>query len=253
MVTYHLLTIKKLNMKLFTSILAFLIISANLNAQMFSKKIKGDGVIVTKTRTVSDYDKISVAGSFDVKLFKGNEGEITIKADENLMEYIITEVNGGNLKIKTKKGYTIRTTKTIVITVPFKDINTISLAGSGDVYSNDMIDTSDLKLSLVGSGNLDLNVSIKNLKSNIAGSGNINLKGDTKNFTCSIAGSGNISGYNLKASIATVKITGSGNVKVNAINEIHAKSVGSGNIYYSGNPSIEKTSSVGSGSIKKKS
>ena len=247
---------KKLNIsvmsKLYISILVLIITSTNINAQFFTKKVKGNGDIVTKTRTVTDYDKIAVAGSFDVALFRGKEGTITIKADENLMEYIITEVKKGTLKIKTKKGYNISTRKTIVVTVPFKNIDAVSLAGSGDVFSNDVIKSSELKLSIAGSGNLNLKVSTKNLKSSIAGSGNINLSGDTNQFTCSIAGSGNINGYNLKATIATVKIAGSGNIKVNAIDEIYAKNVGSGNIYYTGNPTIEKITSVGSGSIKKK-
>jgi len=238
--------------KLLTSMVALLIISANLNAQFFTKKVKGNGDIITKTRTVSNYDKIGVAGAFDVKLFKGNEAEITIKADENLMEYIITEVKNGNLKIKTKKGYNIRASKTIVITIPFDDISAVSLAGSGDIYSDDVLDTSNLKLSLAGSGDINLGVSTKNLETSIAGSGNMNLKGDSKEYTCSIAGSGNINAYKLKASKVTVKIAGSGNVKVHATNEIHAKSAGSGNIYYTGNPSVEKTSSAGSGSIVKK-
>ena len=238
--------------KLLTSIVALLIISANLNAQFFTKKVKGNGDIITKTRSVSNYDKIGVAGAFDVKLFKGKEGEITIKADENLMEYIITEVKNGNLKIKSKKGYNIRASKTIVITVPFDDISAVSLAGSGDIYSDDVIDSSNLKLSLAGSGNFNLAISTKKLTSSIAGSGNLTLKGDANEFTCSIAGSGNINAYDLKAKVATVKIAGSGNVKVHVTNEIHAKSAGSGNIYYKGNPSIEKTSSAGSGSIVKK-
>ena len=239
-------------MRLFTSILTILIISANLNAQMFTKKVKGNGTIITKTRTVSDYDKIAVAGSFEVKLFKGKEGEISIKTDENLMEYIIIEVKNGDLKIKTKKGYNIRGSKTIIITVPFNDISVVSLAGSGDVYSDDVINSSYLKLSLAGSGDFNLAVSSKNLSISIAGSGNMTLKGNCNECKCEIVGSGNINGYKLKALIATVKIAGSGNVRINAINEIHAKSVGSGNIYYSGNPNIEKTTSVGSGSIKKK-
>lgn len=239
-------------MRSIISILALLIISSTLNAQIFSKKIKGNGTIKTETRNVSDYDKIAVSGSFDVKLIKGNEGSITIKAEGNLMEYIVTEVKNGALKVEIKKGFSIRTNKTILVTVPFETINVVSLAGSGDIYSNDIINSSDLKLSLAGSGNLNLNVSSKNLSSKIAGSGNMTLNGNSYEFTCSIAGSGNVNGYELKALVATVKIAGSGNVKINAVNEIHAKNVGSGNIYYSGNPSVEKISSVGSGSIKKK-
>lgn len=251
MEVYLLQTIKQSIMKTITSILALFIITSSLNAQIFSKKIKGNGEIVTKTRTVSDFDEIGVAGSFDVKLIKGKEGTITIKADENLMEYIVTEVKNGSLKIKPKKGYQLRSSKTILITVTFSDLKAVSLAGSGDISSSDAIETSDLKLSLAGSGDIDVNVAAKNLTSKIAGSGNINLNGSADQFTCSIAGSGNINGYNLKAATATVKIAGSGNVKVNATDEINASIAGSGNVYYTGNPK-QNVKSAGSGSIKKK-
>jgi hypothetical protein len=240
------------SIKSIVSVVAFLIISTTINAQFFNKKISGNGDIITKTKSVDDYDKIGVAGSFNVKLYKGNEGTITIKADENLMEYIITEVKNGNLEIKFKKGYNISTRKTIEITVPFEDIEAVSLAGSGDVYTTDIIKSPELKLSLAGSGNLDLNVDTGDLDSSIAGSGNIKLNGETKEFSCNIAGSGNLNGSNLKASVANVKIAGSGNIKINAINEIHAKIAGSGNVIYSGDPDIVKSNSAGSGSVRKK-
>lgn len=240
-------------MKLFSSIIAFLIISTSVNAQFFTKKIKGNGNIETETRSVSDYDKIGVAGAFEVQLIKGSEGKITVKADDNLMEYIITEVKNGSLKIKTKKGYNIRTKRTIEIIVPFKDIEAVSLAGSGEVYSEDLIDSSNLELSVAGSGSMKLEVSSKYLKSSVAGSGNLRLTGDTKEYKCNVAGSGNINSYDLKANKVTVNVAGSGNVKVNAIDEIHAKSAGSGDIYYSGNPEIQKIKSAGSGSVRKKS
>ena len=239
--------------KIFTIILALIITSTSLNAQFFNKKIKGNGNIITTDRSVSDFDKIGVAGSFDVILKKGNEGEISIQADENLMEYIITEVKDGSLKIKPKKGHQLKSTKTIQITVGFNNLEEVSLAGSGDVTSTDAINAADLKLSLAGSGDINLKVSTKNLNSNIAGSGNINLNGSTDEFSCNIAGSGNLNGYDLTATIANAKIAGSGNVKVNAVNEIHAKIAGSGNVYYTGNPDVEKSNSAGSGSLKKKS
>ena len=239
--------------KIFTIILALIITSTSLNAQFFNKKIKGNGNIITTDRSVSDFDKIGVAGSFDVILKKGNEGAISIQADENLMEYIITEVKDGSLKIKPKKGHQLKSTKTIQITVGFNNLEEVSLAGSGDVTSTDAINAADLKLSLAGSGDINLKVSTKNLNSNIAGSGNINLNGSTDEFSCNIAGSGNLNGYDLTATIANAKIAGSGNVKVNAVNEIHAKIAGSGNVYYTGNPDVEKSNSAGSGSLKKKS
>ena len=239
-------------MKLLTSIIAFLIISTSVNAQFFNKKIKGNGDIKTETRTVSDYDKIAIAGSFDIKLHKGNEGKLTVKADENLMEVIITEVKNGKLKIRIKKGYNIRSKRAIVVTVPFENIDAIALAGSGEVVSKDPINSEDLKLSLAGSGSMDINISARNLSSSVAGSGSLNLQGDVNEYKCSVAGSGNVNSFDLKANKVSVSVAGSGNVKVNANDEIKANTAGSGDIYYSGNPTIEKVKSVGSGSIRKK-
>jgi hypothetical protein len=245
------------NLKLFTSrivvvFISLLIVSTTMNAQYFQKKIKGNGEITSITRTISDYNKISVGGNFDVTLVKGKVGTITIKTDENLLEYIETDVEKGSLSIKEKKGYQIRPKKQVEITIPFDEIEVLSLAGSGSIFTDDNIKSNKLKLSLAGSGNLDIKVTAKDLDTNIAGSGNIKLNGTSNEFECSIAGSGNLNGNKLKAKVANVKIAGSGNIKIDVQNEIHAKIVGSGNVIYTGNPKIVKSKSTGSGSIKNK-
>lgn len=240
-------------MKTLISILTLLIIGTSLNAQIFTKKITGNGKIISENRNLSDYDKIGVAGSFDVKLVKGKEGAISINADENLMEYIETEVVNGHLKIQPKKGYQLKSTKKMVITVSYETIDAISLAGSGNVSSVDVLNATDLNLNLAGSGEINLPVSTKNLTSHIAGSGNIKLSGNADVLRCEIAGSGNLEGDDLKATATHINIAGSGNVKIHVASEIHAKIVGSGDVIYTGNPAIEKSKSVGSGSIRKKS
>lgn len=240
-------------MKTFINILAFLIIGVNLNAQVFSTKINGNHNLISENRSLSKFHKIDVAGSFDVKLVKGKEGAISINAEENLMEYIETEVVKGQLKIRPKKGYQLRPSKRITVTVSFEMIDAISLAGSGNVSSTDVLNSADLSLDLAGSGEIDLPVSTKNLTSQITGSGNIKLSGNSAVLNCEIAGSGSLNGYDIKASISHINIVGSGNVKIHAVSEIHAKIVGSGDVIYTGNPPIEKLKSIGSGSIKKKS
>jgi hypothetical protein len=233
------------------SIAFLLLISFTVNAQF--KKIAGDGNVITKNRTVGNFDKLTVSGSFDVELIKGIEGAITIKAESNLMDYIETNVDNGTLKISFKNGLNIRTHKSIQITLAFNDLESVKLSGSGEIISNVPIEGTDLDISLSGSGNLKMNVVVDNLSSSISGSGNINLNGNASNFSCSVSGSGNTNASDLKTLITNAKISGSGNVKVHAENEIQAKTSGSGNISYTGNPTIIKANSSGSGSIQKRS
>lgn len=235
-------------MKKFTIIIILVAFTANVNAQWYGKKIKGNGKVVTETRNVSDYSQIAVAGSFDVKLVAGKEGKLTIKGEENLLEYLITEVKDGKLKIKWEKGVNINTTKELLVTVPFEDIEAVSLAGSGDVFSEDTIKADNLKVALAGSGDIKLNINASSISSAISGSGDIQLTGSSENLKCAIAGSGDINGYELTSNNVEVSIAGSGDIKVNAKENLKARISGSGDVYYKGNPRQDVKVS-GSGSV----
>ncbi len=238
-------------MKTITPILITLLLLITTTSFAQKNKVKGNGNIITTTRTVTDFDNIAVSGSFNVTLIKGKAGTITIEASSNLMEAIETNVEDGLLKIKFKKGWNIRTYKKINITVTFESISGVSLSGSGSVTSTDEIIANNLDLKVSGSGNMKLKLFTNQLTAAISGSGNLKLHGETTIVNCSISGSGNLNATNLKATITNAKVSGSGNVKIQALEEIHAKVSGSGNILYSGNPSIIKANSSGSGDVKK--
>ena len=218
------------------------------------KKVSGNGNITTENRTTSDYDAISCAGSFDYILVSGTEGQLKIEGEENLLKHVVTEVKNGKLIIKTEKGINLKTSmgKTIKVTIPFKDINAVSLAGSGDLWSEDTISATNLDVSLAGSGDVNLSIKATSVESNIAGSGDIELKGSTTNLEVSISGSGDFSGFNLDSDNTEVAISGSGDVQVVSNNSLKARVSGSGDIDYKGNPEKEDTKVSGSGSISSK-
>src|SRR5690606_22271211 len=101
-----------------------------------------------------NYDEIGVAGMFDVVLVSGGEGHITIEAEENLLEYIETEVKGSTLKIKTTRGINLRPRKKILVTIPFEEISAVSLAGSGSITGKSPVRASGFSTSLAGSGDI---------------------------------------------------------------------------------------------------
>lgn len=232
-----------------TSIVLTLTIHLNAQSWWNSKKVRGNGKITTVTRTTSDYDGIAVGGSFDVVLVKGNEGKITIQGEENIIPYIVTEIKRGNLNVKYKKNVNVRLTRKLTVTIPFEDIDKVSLGGSGNVVAESLIKADQIKFNLGGSGNITAKVSASEVKTSIGGSGNIKLSGNTDELTCSIAGSGSIKAYGLKANTTKANIAGSGNIRTTVKNKIKASVVGSGSIYYKGNPKHIDSKSVGSGDV----
>ncbi len=214
-----------------------------------NKRVKGNGNIKTETRNTSDYDGVSVGGFFDVILVKGKEGKIKIEGEENLMEYIITEVKKGTLQIKVEKGINLKTTRRLTVTVPVDEIEKVSLGGSGNIKSDMLLKADDFDVSLGGSGNITLKVDANSIGSAIGGSGNIKLSGKANSIKSSIAGSGDIKAYELQVNYVKATIAGSGSIRISVKDEIKSTIAGSGSIYYKGNPPKINTKSVGSGSV----
>ena len=235
-----------------TFITAFvLVIAFSSDAQSWwsNKRVKGNGNITTEKRNTGDYNGISVGGFFDVILVKGKEGKVTVEGEENLLEYIVTEVKNGTLKVKVENGINLKTTRRLTVTVPVEDIDRVSLGGSGNINSEATLRSENLKVNIGGSGNISLDVDAGDIKSSIGGSGNINLSGEADYMKSSIAGSGTIKAYELTVKTIKASIAGSGDIRVSVKDEIDATVAGSGSIYYKGNPPKINTKSVGSGSV----
>jgi len=214
-------------------------------------KVKGNGKVVAEKRTTTSYDEISISGFFDVELISGKEGEISIKGEENLLPYIKVEVKDNILNISTQKNISINTKEKIVLTVPFEQISSVSLSGSGDVSTKSPIASTNFKARLSGSGDLTLNVKATNFEAVLNGSGDAVFSGNSDNFTSKISGSGDVDAVNLVTKKANITVSGSGDMKVNCSESLYARVSGSGDIEYKGNPQSKDTKVNGSGEISK--
>ncbi|PWL37571.1 DUF2807 domain-containing protein [Flagellimonas aquimarina] len=240
-------------MKKFITLVLALSMVAITNAQ-WGKRVKGNGNIVTIERSVGDYDAVALAGWFDVELVDGNEGEITLKGESNLLEYIKTEVKNGKLIVKVEKGVNLRPSNWksgIYITVPVETINSVTLSGSGDIVSKTTLKSNNFSTRISGSGDISLDIEAQSVEATLSGSGDINLEGKTTNLDIQVSGSGDIKAYELEAEFATVQVSGSADVKVTANQSINAQVSGSGDISYRGNPEKIKSRSSGSGDISR--
>lgn len=216
-----------------------------------SETIKGNGEMTSEKRNTGDYDEISLVGSMDVELVTGTEGNLTIEAESNLQEYITTEVNGNTLKISVEKGYNLKPSRNngIKVTVPFKDISSVEVTGSGDLWNTSKITSKKFSTKVTGSGDVKLELDVENLEGAVTGSGDIHLTGKARDFNCKVTGSGDFKAYDLKAENVEATVMGSGDIQLTANSNLKAKVMGSGDIKYKGNPGKQDFKTSGSGSV----
>src|SRR5262245_51971625 len=67
-----------------------------------SLEVGGSGNAITESRNVSDFNSVRLMGSGQLTIDVTGTESLTIKADDNLLPYLTSEVNGKQLTLGTK-------------------------------------------------------------------------------------------------------------------------------------------------------
>lgn len=211
--------------------------------------INGSGHIQTEKRDVRQFDGVLASGSMDIEITNGDNVSVEVEADDNILQYIITEVNDGLLDVHFKP-YTSFNNVHVKVYVTAPVLKRLFVKGSGNITSKNTIqNTRSIDTDISGSGDINVTVDAPDVKADISGSGNLSLQGHCKNFDGTISGSGDLKCKNLLSENTTVNIYGSGTAHVFSSVQLKGSIAGSGDIYYGGNPSSTQVNKAGSGSI----
>jgi hypothetical protein len=212
------------------------------------QSVRGSGTVISESRQVPKFRELRLEGRGKVALTQGNQTSVEVTTDDNILPSIDTEVTNGKLIISHEKGKDLRPT-TLNFAITVKDLEGVSIAGSGDIVGNDEFNSERFYADIAGSGDIAIKVSVDRLESSISGSGSISLSGSTNSYDARITGSGDIDAFELLTKKSSVVITGSGNCRVNVSELLRAKITGSGDVLYKGRPEIRR-SITGSGKVK---
>lgn len=212
--------------------------------------ITGSGRIITEKREMGTFEGINISGSIDVEVLPGADYKVEVEADDNVMQYIITDIRKGRLDVRYRSNMSFMNVHAkVFVTAPGFD--QLSVSGSGNITSRSPI-VQDQKIAVKVSGSGDINIELEapEVEAGITGSGAITISGRTRNFDASITGSGDIKCGELKSESTSIEITGSGTAHVFASVFLKARTRGSGDIVYIGHPGTTDIKKGGSGSIE---
>ncbi|MGD9056238.1 MAG: head GIN domain-containing protein [Desulfobacterales bacterium] len=209
--------------------------------------VKGSGDVVTEERQLPEFKTIKLKGIGRVSLTQGQMHSIGIQTDDNIMPLIETEVHADQLVI-SQGNYNLRPT-TLEFNVTVAHLKGIAISGSGEVMGKSRFVSEDFYAKISGSGDVVLELDVKDLQTDISGSGSMNLAGQTNRHNASISGSGKINAFDMPARNVSLKVSGSGDCKINATETLDARISGAGDVIYTGRPRITSKIS-GSGKLE---
>lgn len=216
------------------ALLFILSLSFTANAQWnkWGKGISGEGPKVTRTLNLDDITGIGVAIGARVHLKQGNRQEVTIKAQQNIIDLLDRDVRRGHWDIGLEDNVNLKRHDGIDVYITIPTVKKLSIAGSGSIRGkNAFKDINDLSVS-------------------IAGAGSIELEGNGADLDVSIAGSGDVELSDFIAQNCEVSIAGSGDCEINVAERLDVSIAGSGDVKYKGDPDKVKSSIAGSGNVR---
>jgi len=189
---------------------------------------EGSGVPATQARDVGAFHGIDLAGSNNVVIRVGEKQSVFVKADDNLLDRVTTEVRSGKLVIANTPGsFTTNSPMSVEVGVP--SLDALTLSGSGNI-------------AVTG-------VEAESFDVNLPGSGTLTGDGTATGLDVTVDGSGMVQLTRLVATNVRADVSGSGSIFVTATESLDASVSGSGAILYTGSPQDVSRNVTGSGAI----
>ncbi len=214
--------------------------------------LEGSGNLATESREVSGLRAVDLAGVGNLVIRQTGTEALSVTADDNLLEYIRTEVRDGTLIIDfdpRAPGVVVRPSATPLFELEVADIGGIAVSGSGSVAA-DALRAEEMSMAISGSGDIRIaSLEVGSVEIAISGSGDVALAGRAHSQSLAISGSGRYSASELASSSVVIAVSGSGDATVWAADALDVGISGSGSVAYYGDPDVTKRIS-GSGSIR---
>jgi hypothetical protein len=211
--------------------------------------VDGNGNVVTMDRDISsDFNEIKVSQGIDLYITQSNAIGLSVEADENLQDLIMTDVENSILRIYTTENIRRASSKKVLLNI--ETISAIKATSGSDVYSTNTISVLNLELNCTSGADITLDVITETLNCKSTSGSDINVSGTTKSLIAEATSGSDIDASNLKAQTSNVKATSGADISVNTSKELTANATSGGDIRYSGNPEKVNKSDNSAGSVK---
>jgi hypothetical protein len=211
--------------------------------------IQGSGHARSESRSVSNLDRVAVAGLGTLVVTQGSAEALRIRADDNLLPHLRSDVVNGELRLGARPGLGQLVARTPVeyhLTV--RRLGALHLEGD-TIARTSHLETDRLDLHVEGSGVLDVSgLTADAVTVHLEGSGTTSAAGTAATQDVHLQGSGHYRAAGLASHRATVHVEGSAAGEVAVSDRLDAQVEGSGTVTYRGSPSVTQQVE-GSGSV----
>lgn len=243
--------------KIITLITKFILVAlsallfASCNYTVNLKSITGSGSVTKENRAVTDeFKSIEVSNTIDLVLEQSDKTEITVEADDNLINSITTRIENGVLIIECDYNSFIDiASKKVTVKMPY--IEELKASSASTVTSINTLRGEELTLRASSAANMNLDLEYDHVDAKASSASSVAMNGLSLDLTANASSGSDIEANNLLSNEITAAASSGASITVHPIVNLKAKASSGGSIQYAKTPkSMEKRESSG-GSIDK--
>jgi hypothetical protein len=223
-----------------------------------------------QTKMTSPFNKVIVSPYIQVTLVQGEEESVTVNELHVDSGKLHIEVNDKTLRIylegakdfpKNEKDYSngykethhLYRNTSVVATITYKKLEALSFRGEEDQLCKSPVNGDKFVLKIYGESNVTFNeMNLQKLSATLYGESTLEIKaGSVKDQKYTCYGEGKVNSLAIDGSTSRVTAFGRANFKLNVADRIKITSYGEAELYYKGNPYIEKGLNFGDMVINK--
>lgn len=218
-------------------VLLMTVSAAFLKTNVFGDVIKGDGDVRQENRPVEAFDRIDIGGNFQVYFTQEGPSKLMVSADNNLMEYILSEVVDGELRVYSTNRLQSRN---IQLDINSSDIRQIKATAGARIFGRNAITTPQLTLLGSAGAQLELEAMVEQLIVNLSAGSRATLSGAADEAEYEASAGSRVSAYDLEARSVRAKGSAGSTLEVHATESLSAEGSAGSGIYYAGTPQINE-------------
>ncbi len=235
--------------KTIVAILVALVVASCQYSIDLGDSIKGSGNIISENRPVNgDFTSIEVSRGIDVIVTQSNINSIEVKADDNIIEHILTDINNSVLTITLDKSVKNLSSKKVYVTLP--NIESLRSTSGSSISSKNTLVVKSIDVKSSSGSEINIDVEAEKIICESSSGSEISVEGKAIKLEASSSSGSEIEAQNLLANDIIANSSSGSSIELHPIISLNAKASSGSDIIYFNNPkSLTKKSSSG-GSIK---
>lgn len=216
-----------------------------------NRRIKGSGTIVTRTIPAPDFEKISASRAVKVIITDEIEDRIRIEADDNLMDHIVAEASGDELRISIDPKINSVSDIHVTVTVPDNGkIRALEASSASEITCATALGAADISLEASSAANINAAVKAGVCSLEATSAAKIKLSGRADTARAELSSASKLAAAELVVKQWKIDTSSAASARIHCTEQLDAEASSGSSIHYEGDCSTDITKSSG-GSVSR--